>query len=145
MKSYIRKSVMADIPRLREIRANVRENILSDPGKVTEADYRWFIQNGPLWVWDDEGIIKGLAAGDPRDGTIWALFVDPPYERQGIGRALFARACQSMNEAGHHTLTLYTGIGTRAERFYRAAGWQEIGVSADGDVTLRITTKPIAD
>ncbi len=142
MTPHIRKSVAADIPRLMEIRASVRENILSDPTKVTESDYRWFIENGPLWLWDDEDTIKGFAAGDPRDGTIWALFIDPPYERQGIGKALFARVCESMREAGHNTLTLYTGAGTRAARFYRAAGWEETGTSADGEVTFRTRIKP---
>ena len=139
----IRKATAADIPRLMDIRARVRENILSDPSKVTEADYHWFIQNAPLWVWDDADLIKGFAAGDPRDGTIWALFVDPPYERQGIGKALFAHTCESMAHSGHRTLTLYTGAGTRAESFYRAAGWEESGTSADGDITFRTHIKPV--
>lgn len=142
MNGPLRKAATADIPRLMDIRMRVRENILSNPAKVPESDYHWFIHNGPVWLWDDNGIIKGFAAGDPRDGTIWALFVDPSYERQGIGKTLLARTCQSMKEAGHQTLTLYTGGGTRAESFYRAAGWEEVGTSANGDVTFRMNMKP---
>ena len=142
MTAPIRKAVIADIPALTDIRARVRENILSDPTRVTVEDYRWFINNAPVWVWDDSDIVKGFAAGDPRDGTIWALFVDPLYERQGIGRALFAQTCQSMRKAGHSTLTLYTEEGTRAERFYTAAGWQNAGKSAHSDITFRSEIKP---
>lgn len=117
-----------------DIRARVRENILSDPAKVPESHYHWFVQNGPLWLWDEAGLIKGFAAGDPRDGTIWALFIDPSHERQGIGKALFAHTCEDMKNSGHDKLTLYTAQGTRAERFYRAAGWREVGITADGDI-----------
>jgi ribosomal protein S18 acetylase RimI-like enzyme len=133
----IRRARPDDIPRLVEIRAAVRENRLGNPAWVTLDDYTWFIANPGIWVWDDTGILKGLAAGDPRDGSIWALFVDPRFERQGIGRALFAAACASLRDAGHRVATLSTEPGTRAERFYRAAGWTVVGRSPKGELVLR--------
>lgn len=87
----IRTAVYADIPRLMEIRASVRENRLSDPTRVTLADYEWFIDHGPLHVWEGAAGIQGLSAGDPRDGSIWALFVDPAFEGVGVGQVGHAK------------------------------------------------------
>src|SRR5947209_20634876 len=95
-----RQATLSDIPRLVEIRGAVRENRLSDPGRVTLADYEWQIINGPTYVWDDGGLIKGMSVGDPRDGSIWALFVDPAFEGRGIGRVLIRAACTSIAAAG---------------------------------------------
>lgn len=138
----IRQAEEADIPALMTIRAAVRENILSDPSKVTIEDYRWFIKHAPLWLWEDNGIIKGFSAGDPRDSTIWAQFVDPSYERRGIGRALLAHTCEAMRAAGHGRLALSTEAGTRAEGFYRTAGWRKTGISADGEILFMIDLNP---
>ena len=80
----IRSATVSDIPRLIEIRASVRENRLSDPSRVTIADYEWHIAHGPIHIWEEHGVIAGLSASDPRDGSVWALFVDPDYEGRGI-------------------------------------------------------------
>lgn len=57
--------------------AAVRENRLSDPNTVTAADCAAFIDRAEIWVWVEEGMIQGFSAGDPRNGEIFALFVDP--------------------------------------------------------------------
>jgi ribosomal protein S18 acetylase RimI-like enzyme len=62
---------------------------LTDPTLVTDEDYARFEEHAGIWVWEEDGQILGFSAGDTRDGTIWALFVDPTCERRGIGRALF--------------------------------------------------------
>jgi GNAT superfamily N-acetyltransferase len=113
----IRSATVSDIPRLIEIRGSVRENRLSDPSRVTIADYEWHISHGPIHIWEEGGVIAGLSAGDPRDGSIWGLFVDPVYEGRGIGQALIAAACR-----------------TRAERFYLRNGWIARGFTERGEV-----------
>jgi ribosomal protein S18 acetylase RimI-like enzyme len=123
----IRRATDADIPRIAQIRADVQENRLSDPSKVTIADIRWFIANPGLWVWQEDGDISGFSAADPRNGYIWALFVDNAAAGRGIGRALLDRACETLKDAGFTRIWLTTDPGTRAERFYRRAGWQLIG------------------
>ena len=120
-----------------EIRFAVQENQSSDPSLVTDEDYVWFEEHPGIWVWDEGGKILGFSAGDTRDGTIWALFVDPACERRGIGRALFETACDTLRRAGHRTATLTTDPGTRAERFYRAAGWKIVGASTRGELIFR--------
>ncbi|UQA56274.1 GNAT family N-acetyltransferase [Polyangium aurulentum] len=132
----IRPATPADIPRLMEIREAVRENRLSDPKVVPASDYCEFIAHSGIWVWEEFGQILGFSAGDTRSGWVWALFVDPPYERRGIGRALLPEACASLRRAGHQILKLSTAPGTRAERFYLADGWRPAGRSASGEIVF---------
>ena len=123
----IRRANEADIPRIVEIRGAVRENRLRDPSRVTRADIEWFIANPGIFVWEEDGRIAGFSAADPRNCSIWALFMDAAYERRGIARALFARACAVLEEAGCPRMWLMTSPGTRAERFYVQAGWTVCG------------------
>ena len=136
----IRQAIAADVPRIWEIRFAVKENRLSSPGLVTDADVQRCLDDGEMWVCDEDGRIKGFSASDSRDGSIWALFIDPLYEGQGLGQALLAEACAKLRAAGYRVMTLSTGPGTRAERFYRRNGWEAQGLSAKGEV---IFTKPV--
>jgi hypothetical protein len=47
---------------------------------------------------------------------------------------LFAKACDVLRQDGHRTAWLTTEAGSRAEGFYRAAGWQVIGTSLKGEL-----------
>ena len=131
----IRKAHRADIPRLMEIRGSVRENKLGDPSRVTIDHYHWFIDNPGIFVWEEEGKIAGFSAADPRDGSICALFMDEAYEGRGIAQALFERACDVLRDAGYSRMWLTTDPGTRAERFYRRAGWRVTG-SRNGELVF---------
>ena len=134
----LRRATKADVPRICEIRDSVRENILSDPSRVTPADIAWFLDHGPIWVWQEpDGGVAGFSAGDPRDGWIWALFVAPGHEGKGIGRALLKAACDRLREAGHNTATLSTEPDSRAERHYRADGWTATGYSERGEIVFQ--------
>jgi GNAT superfamily N-acetyltransferase len=133
----LRRATKADISRISEIRDSVRENILSDPARVTAADIAWFLANGPIWVWEADGIVAGFSAGDPRDGWVWALFVAPGHEGRGIGRALLKVTCDSLRAAGHATARLSTEPGTRAERHYRADGWTVTETNAKGELVFQ--------
>lgn len=130
----IRTATVADIPRLREIRDSVRENLLSDPNRVTLADYAWHVTHAPIHVWEDDSVIKGLSAGDPRDGSVWALFVDPAFEGRGIGQALILAATNSIAAVGHRVAKVSTEPGTRAERFYLRNGWMAKGHTERGEI-----------
>ncbi|KQV10804.1 acetyltransferase [Rhizobium sp. Root1203] len=134
----IRKATESDIARIVEIRSRVRENRLSDPSRVTLDDIRWFIANPGIFVWEQDGDVCGFAAADPRDGFIWALFVDDGYTGRGIGRRLLGRACSTLEDAGFVHMRLTTDPGTRAERLYRKAGWQLIG-HRDSELLFELT------
>jgi GNAT superfamily N-acetyltransferase len=133
----IRNATRGDIARIVEIRALVRENKLRDPSRVTIEDICWFIDNPGIFVWVEDDKIAGFSAADPRDGSIFALFMDEAFEGRGIARALFERACNVLTDAGCPRMWLTTWPGTRAERFYRKAGWQVTGMS-DGNLVFEM-------
>ena len=134
----IRRATEADTGRLIEIRSAVRGNRLRDPGSVTREDYDWFVSRGLVWVAEVERRVAGFSAGDPRDATICALFVDPSYEGAGLGAALLSQACSDLQAAGHDELRLFTDPGTRAARLYQYLGWREVGLTADGEMEFRL-------
>ncbi len=132
----LRRARQGDHPRITEIRMSVKENVLRDPGRVTIEDYIWFRDNPGVWVWEEKDEIFGFAAADTRDGSIWALFVDPTHERRGIGRTLFEKTLDVLRRHGHRTARLTTQPGSRAEAFYVAAGWKVLGTSPRGETIL---------
>ena len=138
MSGRIRRARPEERPRITGIRLAVRENQLMDPSRVTDADYQWFTENPGIWVWEEDGRILGFSAADTRDGTIWALFIDPGHEGRGIGRALLAKACDVLRAAGHRSATLGTEPGSRADRFYRQAGWKPLHIDERGEQILRL-------
>ena len=133
MPTY-RRATVQDIPRVMEIRFAVQENRLHDPTSVTPADCEAFIARGLIWVAEEQGRVIGFSAGNDRDGTIWALFVDPVAQGRGLGADLLALACRDLAAKGYATARLTTDPGTRADRFYRRNGWMDRGLDATGAV-----------
>ncbi|WP_435523381.1 GNAT family N-acetyltransferase [Chryseobacterium indoltheticum] len=71
------------------VRNSVKENTLSNPNLVTDKDCEEFItERGKGWVCEIDGKITGFSIVDLKDNNIWALFVDPDYEKKGIGKKL---------------------------------------------------------
>ena len=134
----IRKATSVDRPRISEVRLAVRETQLSATSvSKVEATSDWIFDNATFWVWEEAGAVQGFSVADPRDGTIFGLFIHPDYEGRGLGRALLPRACEDLRAAGFAAAMLTTGPGTRAERFYRENGWEETGRQADGEIIFR--------
>ncbi len=85
----IREAKIDDINQIQTVRNSVKENTLSNPNLVTEADYEEFImERGKGWVCEIENQIVGFAIADLKENNIWALFVDPEFEKKGIGQLL---------------------------------------------------------
>jgi len=125
-----------------EIRAGVRENKLRDPSRVTIEDVCWFVDNPGIFVSEAGEKIVGFSAADPRNASIFALFVEEDYEGRGIGQALFERACGVLVEARSPRMWLTTWPGTRAEQFYRRAGWRVVGTD-DGNLVFERETESV--
>jgi GNAT superfamily N-acetyltransferase len=134
----IRQATRDDVARIMEIRAGVRENRLRDPSRVTVDHVRAHVDDAGVFVWVEDRKVVGFSVAEPRTGNIVALFVEEGYERRGIGRALFERACDLLASAGCPRMWLTTWPGTRAERFYRAAGWRVTGED-DGNLVFERT------
>jgi hypothetical protein len=47
-----------------------------------------FIDNPGIFVWEEDGGIVGFSAADPRNGSIFALFVDEAYEGRAVERII---------------------------------------------------------
>lgn len=142
MRFTIRPAVLADIAGMHRVRVAVRENRLSRPDRISEQDYVDALTTlGQGWVAERDGAIAGFAIGY-RDGHIWALFVDPDHERQGIARALHVEMLEWLRGQGLSRLHLATGPGTRAEAFYRRAGWVAAGMSDSGESIFHYALRP---
>ncbi len=133
----IRRAVANDLPEIRRIRGTVRENRRQDTARATPEMIAWFMDGPGIWVWEEADAICGFAAADPRDGKVWALFVDTPNEGRGIGGALLDAVCTLLADAGHREFCLETEPGKRAEAFYRARGWTGDEINERGELLLR--------
>lgn len=72
----------------------------------------------------------GQCGDDDRQGfgELYALYVDPPRQGGGFGRALIAETRARLAEQGHAEACLWVlGGNERAERFYRRDGWTRDG------------------
>ncbi|UMY64625.1 MULTISPECIES: GNAT family N-acetyltransferase [unclassified Flavobacterium] len=125
----LRIALPSDIPQIQIVRNSVRENTLSDPRLVTDEDCLRFIsQRGKGWVYEVDRRIVGFAIADLQDQNIWALFVDPDFERRGIGKELHDNMLDWYFRQGVASVWLGTAPGTRAEQFYKRAGWRQNGL-----------------
>lgn len=128
MSLHIRPASEADIDAMHRIRLAVRENRLSDPALVQPEDYRALLGgHGRGWVAEVEGRIAGFAIADVARRNVWALFVHPDAEGRGVGRPLHDAMMDWLFAEGVERVWLSTDPGTRAEAFYRTAGWQAAG------------------
>jgi len=135
----IRIATAADIPELHRIRMSVKENILSNPLLVTESSYIEYLnKRGKGWLYEEDGNISGFAILDLMKKNIWALFVDPSKEKNGIGKLLQAEMLNWYFSIHPEPLWLTTAPGTRAERFYRKSGWKETGRDANGEIIFEM-------
>ena len=124
---------------MHRVRLNVRENRLSNPNKITEASYPPYVQANSAWVAEVDGLVVGFALIDGADRRVEALFVAPDAEGLGVGQALHARLLDWAKAQGIEELSLTTSKGTRAERFYRTAGWQTADFLPAEEVRLHKT------
>jgi GNAT superfamily N-acetyltransferase len=124
---------------MHEVRIAVRENVLSSPTRVTLASYRqMFEDRGRAWVAESTGRVVGFSFADLEAHNIWALFVHPDHERRGLGRQLLDRAVAWLFEQGPESLWLTTAAASRAEGFYRAAGWREVDREPSGEIRFEL-------
>ncbi|HET9747659.1 MAG TPA: GNAT family N-acetyltransferase [Chitinophagaceae bacterium] len=136
----IRVAELKDIPRIQVIRNLVKENRLSDPNLVPDCDVEdYMFRRGKGWVCEINNEVVGFAIADLVDNNIWALFVHPGFEKLGIGKKLHEEMMNWYFSKTGKTIWLGTAPGTRAEEFYRRAGWKEVGVHGKGEIKFEMT------
>jgi GNAT superfamily N-acetyltransferase len=131
----LRQATRDDTAEIWRVRYAVTENQLT-PGRISDAELHTYLEDyGRGWVIElapaPNLTIAGFSIGDARDGHIWAMFVDPPLHGQGYGRQLHDVMVDWLFARGLERLDLGTQPGSRAEAFYRRAGWQPTGEGLD--------------
>ena len=135
-----REAKIEDIGQIQFVRNSVSENTLSDPGLVTDQDCEEFItERGKGWVCVIDNRIVGFAIADLKERNVWALFLNPEHEGKGIGRHLHKIMLDWYFTQTKDTIWLGTAFNTRAELFYRKAGWIEAGNNGTKEIKFEMT------
>jgi len=134
-----REATPKDIPQIQIVRHSVKENTLSNPNLVTDQDCLEFLtQRGKGWVCECEGQIVGFAIADLKENNIWALFIDPKFEKKCIGSKLQHIMLDWYFSQGKTYVWLGTSPNTRAETFYRKTGWIENGKNGPNEIKFEM-------
>ncbi|MBL7739414.1 MAG: GNAT family N-acetyltransferase [Chitinophagaceae bacterium] len=134
-----REANAADIPLIQKVRNSVKENMLSDPALVPDRDVEDYItRRGKGWVCEVNDVIVAFAIVSVTDNNVWALFVQPGFDKMGIGKRLHDDMMNWYFNQTKKTIWLSTSPGTRAEAFYRKAGWKETGLYGKGEIKFEM-------
>lgn len=124
-----REAGVEDIQQIQAVRNSVKENVLSNPALVTDKNCEEYLtKRGKGWVCLNGNIIVGFAIADLKSNNIWALFVHPEYEHLGIGKKLHQLMLDWYFSQTKNTVWLGTEPNSRAEKFYKKAGWRATGM-----------------
>lgn len=137
---HFREATIDDIPQIQLVRNSVKENVLSGPALVPDKDVADYItRRGKGWVCEVDEKIVGFSIADLQDNNIWALFLLPEYEGKGIGRNLHQLMLDWYFAQTDEKVWLGTAPKSRAEAFYRQAGWTETGLHGKGEIKFEMT------
>lgn len=137
---YIREAKIEDINQIQKVRNSVVENTLSDPTLVTDKDCEEYLTiKGKGWVCEVNSQIVGFSIIDLIGNNVWALFLNPENEGRGLGRKLHDIMLDWYFSKTRDSVWLGTAKNTRAEYFYRHAGWIEIGVHGNDEIKFEMT------
>ncbi|MBF8776552.1 GNAT family N-acetyltransferase [Pseudomonas fulva] len=138
MDHSIRLANLADIDAIFDIRTSVHENHLSREQLaamgISHITIRQAMLEAPCaWVAEVNGVPVGFSMVDVEDGCVFAAFVLPGFEGNGLGRKLMEQA-ETFLFQHHQTIWLETAEASRACGFYRHLGWQRVKDLTEGDV-----------
>jgi GNAT superfamily N-acetyltransferase len=136
----VRPAGVADVVAMFRVRTSVKENTLSPeeliglgitPQAIAEA-----VGSAPCaWVAEVDGEVQGFSMVDLEAACLFAAFVLPEREGQGLGRLLVEAAETALFER-HPVAWLETDAGSRAAGFYQRLGWAFEAGAGGGDVRL---------
>jgi GNAT superfamily N-acetyltransferase len=135
-----REAQVSDIKQMQIVRHAVKENTLSNPALVTDADCEEYMTvRGKGWVCVVDDFVVGFSTVDLKENNIWALFVHPDYAEKGIGKKLHNLMLDWYFEQTKETVWLGTAPGTRAEKFYHHQGWKEVGMHGTKEIKFEMS------
>lgn len=138
-----REAVAADLPGISHVRFSVRENLLTPEqlaqrGITNASVAASFLTDAKGWVAVHRDEIGAFSIADRKEGSLFALFVLPRYQGQGIGTRLLDLALQWLWDNDVQRVWLTTAPGSSAVRFYERRGWQYVGPDLYGDIRLEL-------
>lgn len=104
--------------------------------ELTVTDER--LATGEYWVAEVDDICGCVClVDDPESqtGEVHAFFIDPPWQRQGIGRLLWQKIVERVEAKGLSTLQL--DADPAAVPFYEAMGFKVVGEAPSGSIKGR--------
>jgi GNAT superfamily N-acetyltransferase len=139
----VREAIAEDLPAISRVRTSVHENHLSveqlrERGITNGSIAASFLADSKGWVAVRGQDIVAFAIADRAERSIFALFVLPDYEGQGLGSRLLDMALQWLRRNGITLVWLTTGAGTKAAGFYERRGWIATGRATHGDVRYEL-------
>ncbi len=135
-----REALVTDISQIQIVRNSVKEKVLSNPALVTDAACEEFITvRGKGWVCIINDSVVGFSIADIKQHNIWALFVMPEYEKLGIGKRLHNLMMNWYFSQTKETVWLSTAPFSKAESFYKKAGWKEVGIYGKGEIKFEMS------
>lgn len=141
----VRAATKYDVDSLFDIRCSVVENHQSRDELaalgITVDSVTGMIEGGDYitTLAEVEGLPVGFTMAQISEGYVFAAFVRPEFEGQGIGKLLMNAAEEGLRRAGVREARLSTGgePGLRAIGFYRHLGWREAGFLDDGQIVFK--------
>jgi GNAT superfamily N-acetyltransferase len=142
-ETVIRVAMAADMPGIARVRTSVRENHLTPEqlrarGITNESVAASFLEDSRGWVAERNGEIVAFTIADRAEKSIFALFVLPAHEGQGLGDRLLTLALEWLGDNGARDIWLTTGPDTKAARFYEKRGWMAVAPTETGDVRYEL-------
>lgn len=109
--------------------AACREELTVTDQRLAEGEY-WVAEAGGLC-----GCACLLVDANGRSGEVHAFFIDPAWQRKGVGRLLWNRLVQRAKEEG--LAELHLDADPAAVPFYEAMGFKVVGESPSGSIPGR--------
>lgn len=137
---HFRKASISDIFQMQIVRNSVKENQLSNPTLVKDADYEeYLLSRGKGWICEVNNSVVGFAIVDLQENNIWALFVTPANAEKGIDKKLHSLMLNWYFEQNQQTVWLGTAPNSRAEIFYTKQGWTKVGMHGNNEIKFEMT------
>jgi GNAT superfamily N-acetyltransferase len=141
---HYRVATVADISQLDDVRRSVAQNGQASDFPITPQEYEeYLLARGRGWVCetlvDGQAQIIGFAIADLQSNNLWALFVRPEFEGQGVGRKLHQLMLDWYFAQTEGLMWLGTAPNTRAEGFYRKLGWLPVGEANAAELNFIMT------
>ncbi|MBY5991252.1 GNAT family N-acetyltransferase [Ferrimonas balearica] len=120
-----RRARLSDIATLQSIRHSVPEAEDPGPRDLPDTLYAQYLERrGRGWLAMAGHQEAGFVIVSLVDQAVWALYVNPAWQGQGLGRRLLQIGCHHLFSQGARQIRLTTASGVPALGFYQHLGWR---------------------